>query len=68
MIGEIKIGTYTGTGSDDIPPVITWREQTKDEALRSCMDSFYFDLKHLTLEYVKQRDAIEARYNRGVEP
>ena len=61
---KIEIGTYTGTGSEGISPVITWREQTKKEALRSCMDSFYADVKQRTIDYVKERDAIEARHNK----
>ena len=60
---RLGTGTYIGTGSNDIQPEITWRDQTKEEALRACLKSFYADVNNRTEQYAKERDAIEARYD-----
>lgn len=60
---KVRIGTFTGTGSNDIQPEIVWRDQTKEEALRYCLKSFYADVNARTERYAKERDEIEARYD-----
>jgi hypothetical protein len=62
-MSKVRIGTFVGTGSNDIQPEITWRDQTKDEALRSRYDRFWSESQELLRQYVKERDAIEARYD-----
>ena len=57
------VGSYIGTGDPNNLPEITWREQTEEEALRSCLQSFYADVNRRTVQYTKERDAIAARYD-----
>ena len=61
---RLGTGTYTGTGSNDIPVKITWRDQTKDEALRSRYDRFCSESQELLRQYVKERDAISGDVRR----
>tara|TARA_R110002153_G_scaffold204752_1_gene357544 strand:- start:722 stop:943 length:222 start_codon:yes stop_codon:yes gene_type:complete len=62
-MNKIRIGTYIGTGNGNVRPEIVWRDQTKDEALRYCLKSFYADVNARTERYAKERDEIAARYD-----
>jgi hypothetical protein len=61
--GQVEIGTYIGTGNGNVRPEIVWRDQTKEEALRSCLKGFYADVNDRTERYAKERDEIAARYD-----
>ena len=62
-MNKIKIGTYIGTGNNNVQPEIIWRDQTKEEALRYCLKSFYADVNARTKQYKKESDEIAKRYD-----
>ena len=60
-MNRTMVGSYIGTGDSDNMPEITWREQTKEEALRDCLKSFHADVNARTKRYVKECDEIASR-------